>query len=75
MIFEEIKAILVEQLGIDPESIQLNSNLEEDLKADSIATVELVMELEQRYNLEIPDDQLSVIKTVQDVVDYIEKNK
>ena len=73
MIFEEVKAILAEQLGIDPDSIQPNSLLDQDLKADSIATVELVMELEQRYDVEIPDEQLNAIKTVQDVVDYIEK--
>lgn len=74
MSFEEIAEIIADQLKIDVDKIKPESKLIDDLKADSLDIVELVMELEQRFNLEIPDDVMPTIVTVKDVVDYIEKN-
>ncbi len=75
MSFEEVAKIIADQLKIDLDTIKPESKLIDDLKADSLDIVELVMELEQRYNLEIPDEVMPTIVTVKDVVDYIEKNK
>jgi acyl carrier protein len=74
MIFEKIRKILSDQLEIDEESITMESDLVEDLKADSLAIVELIMDLEQEFDIEIPDEELPKVTTVKDVVDYIEKN-
>lgn len=74
MVFEKIRKILADQLEIDEESITMESDLVEDLKADSLAIVELIMDLEQEFDMEIPDEELPRVKTVKDVVTYIEKN-
>ena len=74
MSFEEVAEIIADQLKIDVDKIKPESKLIDDLKADSLDIVELVMELEQRFNLEIPDEVMPTIETVKDVVDYIEKN-
>lgn len=73
--FEEIKKIIAEQLSIDEDKVTLESSFIEDLKADSLDVVEMVMELEEQFNIEIPDDQLANMKTVGDIVQYIENNK
>jgi len=74
MVFEKVRKILSDQLEIDEESITLDSDLVEDLKADSLAIVELIMDLEQEFDLDIPDEELPKVTTVRDVVSYIEKN-
>ena len=74
MVFEKVRKILSDQLEIDEESITLDSDLVEDLKADSLAIVELIMDLEQEFDLDIPDEELPKVVTVRDVVSYIEKN-
>ncbi len=74
MVFEKVRKILSDQLEIDEESITLESDLVEDLKADSLAIVELIMDLEQEFDLDIPDEELPKVGTVKDVVSYIEKN-
>ena len=74
MVFEKVRKILSDQLEIDEESITMESDLVEDLKADSLAIVELIMDLEQEFDLDIPDDELPNVVTVKDVVTYIEKN-
>ena len=74
MIFEKVRDIVASQLGIDPGTITAESNLIEDLKADSLDVVELIMDLEQEFEAEIPDTDLPNIKTIGDIVQYLEKN-
>ena len=74
MVFEKVRKILSDQLEIDEETITMESDLIEDLKADSLAIVELIMDLEQEFDLDIPDEELPKVATVKDVVTYIEKN-
>jgi acyl carrier protein len=74
-LFDEIKEVIVEQLNVNPEEIKLESNFVEDLGADSLDVVELVMALEEKFEIEIPDSEAEKIQTVKDVVDYIEKAK
>lgn len=73
MEFEKIRAVIAKQLDIPEESITKESKLIEDLKADSLDVVELIMDLEQEYGVEIPDDDLPNIHTVGDIVKFIEK--
>ncbi len=73
--FENIKNIVAEQLGINKDDIKPESNFKEDLKADSLDLFELVMALEDEYSVSIPSEELENIVTVQDVVNYIENNK
>ena len=72
MVFEKVKKILSNQLEIEEDKITIDSDLVEDLKADSLDIVELIMDLEQEFDLEIPDEDLPKVTTVRDVVDYIE---
>lgn len=72
MVFEKVQKILSEQLEISKDKIMMESNLIEDLKADSLDIVELIMDLEQEFDLEIPDDDLPKVIKVADVVNYIE---
>ncbi len=69
---EKIKEIVVEQLGVEPEQVILEANFVEDLGADSLDTVELIMAFEEEFDVEIPDADAEKIKTVKDVVTYIE---
>ncbi|MDJ1175106.1 acyl carrier protein [Roseofilum capinflatum] len=71
--FEKVKKIVAEQLGVDAETIKPESSFAEDLGADSLDTVELVMALEEEFDTEIPDEAAEKIATVQAAVDYIEK--
>lgn len=72
---EKIKEIVVEQLGVDAEQVTPAANFVEDLGADSLDTVELIMAFEEEFEVEIPDTDAEKIKTVQDVIDYIESHK
>jgi acyl carrier protein len=72
-IFEKVKVIIVDQLGAEEAKIKTESSFVDDLGADSLDTVELVMALEEAFDIEIPDEEAEKIKTVQDAVDYIEK--
>ena len=74
MIFEKVKGILAEQLDIDEDSIPADSSIVEDLGADSLDIVDLVMSLEDEFDTEIPDEAIEGIKTVGDIVHYIEEN-
>ncbi|MEY2912362.1 MAG: hypothetical protein RLZZ184_1671 [Cyanobacteriota bacterium] len=69
--FERVKAIVAEQLSVEAEKIKPQSVFLEDLGADSLDTVELVMALEEEFDIEIPDEEAEKITTVQAVVDYI----
>ena len=73
-IFDSVKGILVEQLGADADSIAMDSSLVDDLNADSLDLVELVMALEQEFGISIPDEEAERIKTVKDAVDFIKAN-
>ncbi|MCM8772896.1 MAG: acyl carrier protein [Candidatus Omnitrophica bacterium] len=70
-----VKDIIVEKLGVNPSQIKEESSFVEDLGADSLDTVELVMDFEEKFGLEIPDEDAEKIKTVKDAIDYIEKKK
>ncbi|STO30739.1 Acyl carrier protein [Fusobacterium necrogenes] len=69
---DKVREIVVEQLGVDPEQVVPEANFVEDLGADSLDTVELIMAFEEEFDVEIPDTDAEKIKTVQDVIDYIE---
>lgn len=70
-IFEKVKEIVAEQLSVKAEDINPQSNFANDLNADSLDTVELVMALEEEFDIEIPDEAAEKITTVQQAVDYI----
>lgn len=69
---DKIREIVVEQLGVDAEQVVPEAKFVEDLGADSLDTVELIMAFEEEFDVEIPDTDAEKIKTVQDVIDYIE---
>lgn len=75
MVFEKIKKILCEQLDVEEDDITMDTNIVEDLGADSLDIVDLIMSVEDEFELEVPDDQVENIKTVGDVVNYIENMK
>ena len=71
---QRVKDIIVEQLGVKPEQVTPEAKFIEDLGADSLDTVELVMAFEENFGIEIPDEDAEKIATVKDAVDYIEKH-
>ncbi len=73
-IFEKIKEIIVDQLGVAEASVTMEASFIDDLGADSLDIVELVMALEEEFDMEIPDSDAEKVITVQDVVDYIKDN-
>ena len=75
MVFEKVKKIIVDTLSFDDVQVTLDQNLNDDLDADSLEEVELIMTAEDEFGIEIPDEDAMNIKTVKDIVDYIEKNK
>lgn len=68
---KKVKEIIVQQLGVNADEVKLESSFVEDLGADSLDTVELVMAFEEAFGLEIPDEDAEKIRTVKDAVDYI----
>jgi acyl carrier protein len=70
-IFDRVKKIVIEQLEVEPETVTPQANFATDLNADSLDTVELVMALEEEFDIEIPDEAAEQIATVQAAVDYI----
>lgn len=74
MTFERIRQILCDQLDLEEEKVTMESDIVEDLEADSLDVVDLVMSIEDEYGLEVPDDQIENFRTVGDVVRYIEEN-
>jgi acyl carrier protein len=71
---EKVKSIIVEQLGVDDNDVTAEASFVDDLGADSLDTVELVMAFEEAFNIEIPDEAAEKIQKVKDAVEYIEKN-
>jgi acyl carrier protein len=74
-IFDEVKEVIVEQLNVSPEEVKPESKFVEDLGADSLDVVELIMALEEKFEIQIPDSEAEKIQTVKDIVDYIEQHK
>ena len=70
--FEKVKQILAEHLGIDEDMIHMDSELEADLGADSLDSIEILMDVEDEYGIEIPDEVLETMVTVGDIVNYLE---
>ncbi len=71
----EVKAIIVDKLGVDEKEVTPEANFTNDLGADSLDTVELIMEFEKKFGISIPDDQAEKIATVGDAIKYIEDNR
>ena len=74
MVFESIKTILSEQLEVDPDIITMDTNIADDLGADSLDVVDLLMSIEDEFDVEIPDEKIESLRTVGSVVDYIQEN-
>ena len=74
-IFEKVRSIVAEQLSVDAGDVKPESNFQNDLGADSLDTVELVMELEEEFEINIPDDAAEKIQTVGQAVEFIEKHQ
>lgn len=74
MVFEKVKSIVADKLSVDEENITMESAFVEDLGADSLDIVELIMSLEDEFELEIPDEEAEGIITVGDVVEYIKSH-
>ncbi|WP_025270285.1 acyl carrier protein [Hippea sp. KM1] len=71
---EEVKKIVIEQLGVDEDEVKPEAKFIEDLGADSLDTVELVMAMEEKFGIDIPDSDAQKIVTVQDAIDYVESH-
>lgn len=74
-LFDEVKAVVVEQLNVGADEVKEDSKFVEDLGADSLDVVELVMALEEKFDIEIPDDQAEKIATVADAINFIESTQ
>ena len=72
---ERVKKIIVEQFGVKEEDVKPEASFVEDLGADSLDTVELVMALEEEFDIEIPDEEAEKITTVQSAIDYVQNNQ
>jgi acyl carrier protein len=75
VVADRVKGIIVEQLGVDADEVTSEASFTDDLGADSLDIVELVMAFEEEFGIEIPDDEAEKITTVQSAVDYIEENR
>lgn len=73
MIFDKVKEIIAEELGIEEEEIKIDSDLSEDLGADSLDAIELIMAIEEEFDVEIADSEATKIKAVSDIVTYLEE--
>ncbi len=72
MVFDRVRECVVEQLDIDPELIEMDSDLMQDLNADSLDAVEIIMAIEEGFGLEIPDVDAEKFRSVRDMVEYVE---
>lgn len=74
MVFESIKTILSEQLEVKPDIITMDTNIADDLGADSLDVVEMLMAIEEEFNVDIPDEEIEGLRTVGSVVEYIQEH-
>ena len=74
MVFEKVRELICEQLELDEDRITMDTDIMDDLEADSLDIVDLIMSLEDEYGIEMPDEEVENIKTIGDVVRYIEDN-
>lgn len=74
MLLDEVKEILVDQLEINADDIELTSSLIDDLGADSLDAIDIVMTIEDQYSIEVPDEMIKNMKTVEDIVSFIESH-
>ena len=75
MVYEKIQAILSEQLDVLPEKVTMDASVIDDLGADSLDLVDLLMSIEDEFNIEVPDEDVEKVKTVGDLVKYIEDHQ
>lgn len=75
MVFEKVRNMIATQLQVDPASINMESRLVEDLKADSANVMVMILEMETEFGMEVEDEVILQLKTVGDIVDYIEKHQ
>lgn len=73
-ILEKLKGLVVDQLGVEEEEVTLEATIQEDLGADSLDVVDLVMSVEEEFGVKISDDDMAELKTVGDIVNYIDEN-
>ena len=73
--FDKVKDIIIDKLGVEEEKINTEASFVDDLGADSLDTVELIMQLEEEFGIEIPDEDAEKITTVQAAIDYLDSNK
>lgn len=74
MVFEKVRAIMCDQFDVEEDKVTLETNIVDDLGADSLDVVDLIMSLEEEFDLEIPDEEIENIRLVSDLVKYIEAN-
>lgn len=72
MVFDKIKDIIVDQLSVDPSQVTMDTHLMKDLEADSLDAVEIIMAIEEAFDIEIPDEDAEKFQTVTDLVTYVE---
>ncbi|HIX64736.1 MAG TPA: acyl carrier protein [Candidatus Anaerotruncus excrementipullorum] len=75
MVFEKVREILMDQLDVEEDAVTMEASITDDLGADSLDVVDLVMSLEEEFDCEIPDEEIENIKTVGDIVHYIESKQ
>lgn len=75
MVFEKVREILMDQLDVEEDAVTMEASITDDLGADSLDVVDLVMSLEDEFDCEIPDEEIENIKTVGDIVHYIESKQ
>ena len=73
--FDKVKELIIDKLGVEEEKISSEASFVDDLGADSLDTVELIMQLEEEFGIEIPDEDAEKITTVQAAIDYLDSNK
>ncbi len=75
MVFDKIKEIIIDELGIDESKVTMDARFKEDLGADSLDAVEIIMQIEEEFGVEINEDVISNMQVLGDIVKYIEENK
>ncbi|MBQ1391789.1 MAG: acyl carrier protein [Firmicutes bacterium] len=73
MVLDKIREIIVDQLAVDPSMVTMETNLMKDLEADSLDAVEIIMAIEEEYDIEIPDEEAEKFQSVRDLVEYVEE--